>query len=163
MFEKLKALYAKHRSTVIYLVFGVLTTVVNYAVYLPLFNFVGLPASVCNGIAWVAAVIFAYVTNKLFVFESKSWDGGVVGELIKKKPLDLRVTLTYENGETEVIKEKLLLCAVANAKWYGGGFKVAPTADLSDGLLDVMIIRNVSRRTFISFVGGCYSFGCLCE
>ena len=83
MFEKLKALYAKHRSTVIYLVFGVLTTVVNYAVYLPLFNFVGLPASVCNGIAWVAAVIFAYVTNKLFVFESKSWDGGVVGELIR--------------------------------------------------------------------------------
>ena len=83
MFEKLKALYAKHRSTVIYLVFGVLTTAVNYAVYLPLFNLVGLPASVCNGIAWVAAVIFAYVTNKLFVFESKSWDGGVWSEALR--------------------------------------------------------------------------------
>ncbi|MBE6943269.1 MAG: GtrA family protein [Ruminococcaceae bacterium] len=83
MYEKLKALYEKYRATVIYLVFGVLTTVVNYAVYLPLYNFVGLPASVCNGIAWVAAVAFAYVTNKLFVFESKSWGDGVFGELLR--------------------------------------------------------------------------------
>ena len=83
MYEKLKALYEKYHATVIYLVFGVLTTVVNYAVYLPLYNFVGLPASVCNGIAWVAAVAFAYVTNKLFVFESKSWGDGVLGELLR--------------------------------------------------------------------------------
>jgi len=83
VYEKLKALYEKYRATVIYLVFGVLTTVVNYAVYLPLYNFVGLPASVCNGIAWVAAVAFAYVTNKLFVFESKSWGDGVFGELLR--------------------------------------------------------------------------------
>ena len=83
MYEKLKVLYEKYRSTVIYLVFGVLTTVVNYAVYLPLYSFVHLPASVCNGIAWVVAVAFAYVTNKLFVFESKSWDSGVLGELLR--------------------------------------------------------------------------------
>ncbi len=83
MYEKLKVLYEKHRSAVIYLVFGVLTTAVNYAVYLPLYNFAHLPASVCNGLAWVAAVAFAYVTNKLFVFESKSWNGGVLGELAR--------------------------------------------------------------------------------
>ena len=83
MYEKLKALYAKHRSTVIYLVFGVLTTVVNYAVYLPLFNLVGLPASACNAIAWVVAVAFAYVTNKLYVFESKSWDSGAWVEALR--------------------------------------------------------------------------------
>ena len=83
MYEKLKTLYTKYRSTVIYLVFGVLTTVVDYAVYLPLYNLVGLPASVCNGIAWAVAVAFAYVTNKLFVFESKSWDKGVFGELMR--------------------------------------------------------------------------------
>ncbi len=83
MYERVKTLYKKHRSTVIYLVFGVLTTVVNYAVYLPLYNFTGLPASVCNAVAWVAAVAFAYVTNKLYVFESKSWDSGVWGELLR--------------------------------------------------------------------------------
>lgn len=78
---------------------------------------------------------------------------GVVGELVKKKPLDLRVTLTYENGTQEVLEEKFLLCAVANGKWYGGGFKVAPLADVTDGILDVMLVRNVSRRTFLGFVG----------
>ncbi len=78
---------------------------------------------------------------------------GVIGELVKKKPLDLRITLTYENGTQEVLEEKFLLCAIANAKWYGGGFKVAPLADVTDGVLDVMLVRNVSRRTFIGFVG----------
>lgn len=54
-----------------YLLFGVLTTVVNL-VTLAIFNrFVDIMVS--NIIAWVAAVVFAYVTNKLFVFESKSW------------------------------------------------------------------------------------------
>lgn len=83
MYKKLKALYEKYHATVVYLVFGVLTTVVNYAVYLPLYNLAGLPASICNGIAWVVAVAFAYVTNKLFVFESKSWDRNALGELVR--------------------------------------------------------------------------------
>ncbi len=83
MYERIKALLQKHRSTVIYLVFGVLTTVVNYAVYLPLYNLAGLPAAVCNGIAWAAAVAFAYVTNKLYVFDSKKWDRGVLSELLR--------------------------------------------------------------------------------
>ncbi len=91
--------------------------------------------------------------KKMLVTGKMAYIYGVVGELIKKKPLDLRVTLTYENGETEVIEEKMLLCAVANAKWYGGGFKVAPLADVTDGVLDVVIIRNVSRKTFIGCVG----------
>lgn len=79
---------------------------------------------------------------------------GVMGELIKKKPLDLTITLTYEDGKTEVLKEKFLLCAIANAKWYGGGFKVAPLADLTDGVLDVVLVKDIKRRTFVSFVSG---------
>ena len=79
---------------------------------------------------------------------------GVVGELINKKPMNLKIELTYPNGETELLSGEYLLMAIANAKWYGGGFKVAPLADVSDGLLDVMIIKNISRRLFMSFVGG---------
>ena len=82
MYKKLKALYQKHHSMVIYLVFGVLTTAVNYAVYLPLYNLAGLPAAVCNAVAWVVAVVFAYVTNKLYVFESKAW-AGAFGEFVR--------------------------------------------------------------------------------
>lgn len=78
---------------------------------------------------------------------------GVVGELVEKKPLKLKIFLTYQNGETEEIDGEFLLVAVANAKWYGGGFKVAPIAEVDDGLLDVVLVDNVGRAKFVSIVG----------
>lgn len=73
MIEKIRALVEKHWDMVSYLFFGVLTTAVNYLVYLPLYNLLGISAAVSNIIAWVAAVVFAYVTNKPFVFKSHDW------------------------------------------------------------------------------------------
>lgn len=84
MMERLKHLIQKHYDILVYLVFGVLTTVVNYLVYLPCYNLLGLPAVVSNVIAWAAAVAFAYVTNKPFVFRSHDWSAKtVVPELTK--------------------------------------------------------------------------------
>ncbi len=71
--EKLMDIIRKviSKEVFFYLLFGVMTTVVNL-VTLAIFNkFVDIMVS--NIIAWVAAVVFAYITNKLFVFESKSW------------------------------------------------------------------------------------------
>ena len=73
MIEKIRAFVEKHWDMVSYLFFGVLTTIVNYLVYLPLYNLLGISAAVSNIIAWVAAVAFAYVTNKPFVFKSHDW------------------------------------------------------------------------------------------
>ena len=73
MIEKIHAFVEKHWDMVSYLFFGVLTTAVNYLVYLPLYNLLGISAAVSNIIAWVAAVAFAYVTNKPFVFKSPSY------------------------------------------------------------------------------------------
>jgi len=78
MKEKLIAFVKEHIDVVTYLVFGVLTTVVNYLVYLPCLNWLHLPASVSNCIAWVVAVVFAFVTNKPFVFQSHDWSMEVV-------------------------------------------------------------------------------------
>lgn len=62
-----------------YIIFGLLTTAVNFIVYFTVTAVFGdhtyLAANVA---AWVVAVAFAYVTNKLFVFDSKSWDKSVV-------------------------------------------------------------------------------------
>ncbi len=77
MLQKMSALVQKYRSELIYLVFGVLTTAVNYAVYLPCYHVLG-SAAVSNVIAWVVAVLFAYFTNKPFVFDSHDWSLGVV-------------------------------------------------------------------------------------
>ena len=73
MIEKIRAFVEKHWDMVSYLFFGVLTTAVNYLVYLPLYNLLGISAAVSNIIAWVAAVVCAYVTNKPFVFKSHDW------------------------------------------------------------------------------------------
>ena len=82
--EKIRILIRKHYDILAYLFFGVLTTVVNYVIYLPCYNLLQLSAAVSNAIAWVAAVAFAYVTNKPFVFRSHDWSAKtVVPELTK--------------------------------------------------------------------------------
>lgn len=82
--QKIRILIRKHYDILAYLFFGVLTTVVNYVIYLPCYNLLQLSAAVSNAIAWVAAVAFAYVTNKPFVFRSHDWSAKtVVPELTK--------------------------------------------------------------------------------
>lgn len=84
MLSKIRALVEKHWDIVSYLFFGVLTTVVNYVIYLPCYNILGLSATVSNCISWVAAVAFAYLTNKPFVFKSHDWSTKtVIPELTK--------------------------------------------------------------------------------
>lgn len=62
----------KYRETILYLVFGVLSTLVNIVSYLFCTRELNINFLEANAIAWIAAVLFAYVTNKLFVFESKN-------------------------------------------------------------------------------------------
>lgn len=78
MKEKIMTLWKKYADVLPYLVFGVLTTVVNYAVYLPVYNLLGFSAAVSNIVAWVVAVAFAFLTNKPFVFHSHDWSKSVV-------------------------------------------------------------------------------------
>ncbi len=63
-----------NRETVTYIIFGVLTTAVNYVTYYLLYKFTALDAVIYNTIAWAVSVIFAFITNKIFVFESKKWN-----------------------------------------------------------------------------------------
>ena len=86
MLQTIRDLYHKYREIILYLIFGVLTTAVNWLVFFPLYNFTPLCAygTLCNAIAWVVAVAFAFVTNKPVVFESHDWSRSVViPELLK--------------------------------------------------------------------------------
>lgn len=78
---------------------------------------------------------------------------GVVGELLHKKPMNAKITFTYEDGTTEVMEEKFLLIAIGNGRWYGGGFKAVPGAKLDSGVLDVTVIKNISTLRFLKLVG----------
>lgn len=69
----------KYAELIKYLIFGVQTTVVNYLVFWLVIRFSGEKyALTANAAAFVVATIFAYITNKLFVFQSRSWKGAVL-------------------------------------------------------------------------------------
>ncbi len=78
MLNRIKSFVQRHRDILSYIFFGGLTTVVNYLVYLPCYNWLNLSAAISNIIAWTAAVAFAFLTNKPFVFQSHSWSREVV-------------------------------------------------------------------------------------
>ena len=78
MIQKIRAFIKQHYDILAYLFFGVMTTAVNYVVYLPCYNLLYISAALSNVIAWAVAVAFAYVTNKPFVFHSHDWSAQTV-------------------------------------------------------------------------------------
>ena len=68
----MKNLILKYKEVIMYLVFGVLTTVVNIVVYYVAADCLKINYLIANIAAWFLSVLFAYVTNRKYVFESKS-------------------------------------------------------------------------------------------
>ena len=69
MFKKLFS-----KEVILYLIFGVLTTLVDTVVFYISNYTLNIHYIISTCIAWVFAVLFAYITNKLFVFESKTYE-----------------------------------------------------------------------------------------
>jgi len=65
-------LWKKYEEIICYLIVGVATTVVNWIVYALANAVAGLSMNASNILAWAVAVLFAFVTNKIFVFHSKN-------------------------------------------------------------------------------------------
>lgn len=82
MLNKIKPLYIKYKDIILYLFYGVLTMLVNLAVFYVVFNIFKLHYVAANVLAWIAAVAFAYVTNRRFVFSSEKTGGAIVGEAV---------------------------------------------------------------------------------
>lgn len=70
MIEKIKGLFVKHREIISYLFFGGLTTVVSFVTYYGLL-FLEAHYIVAQILSWAFAVVFAFIVNKIFVFEDK--------------------------------------------------------------------------------------------
>jgi putative flippase GtrA len=73
MIEKVKALVVKYQDMILYVFFGALATLVNTASYYLCYNIIGISNVPSVIIAWLLAVVFAFFTNKLWVFKSKSF------------------------------------------------------------------------------------------
>lgn len=72
--EFIKNILKKYKEIILYLFFGGLTTLINILSYTMLTKLLSVNWQVSNIIAWVLSVLFAYVTNRKFVFESENTD-----------------------------------------------------------------------------------------
>lgn len=133
--QVLKSLLHKYWDVITYLFFGVLTTVVNYLVYLPVYNMLGLSAALSNAIAWAVAVAFAYLTNKPFVFKSHDWSAKtVIPELSKF------VGCRVASGAAETL---ILLVSVDLLGWNGNVWKLLTSV--------IVVVLNYFASKFLVF------------
>lgn len=102
-----------------------------------------------------------YSLKKIPVFRgSAGYMAGVFTTLLKKKTIPAKITMegctdNFGNPLEEdraFFDQRILLTACANAQFYGGGFRAAPIASVTDGLMDVLVVNDISRLRFISLV-----------
>nr|WP_243182573.1 GtrA family protein [Clostridium gasigenes] len=67
-------LYEKYEEKILYVIFGVGTTIVNIITYVGLTQIIGLLSVTANIIAWIISILFAYITNKIWVFKSNDYN-----------------------------------------------------------------------------------------
>lgn len=73
MKNKILALYARYKDVLLYVFFGIGTTAINFAVFSLCHYTLNIAAAISNVICWFCSVVFAFVTNKPFVFHSMDW------------------------------------------------------------------------------------------
>ena len=130
--------YRSHQEGMRYLVFGALTTLVNIVVYSLCFYTIHIENSISNVIAWVAGAVFAYITNKFCVFDSK---------------VDTKKALIYEMVSffgcrllTLAIDEAIMIITVDKFGWNGLLMKIMANI--------VVIILNFVFSKLIIFKNG---------
>jgi diacylglycerol kinase (ATP) len=74
----------------------------------------------------------------------RRYDVAVLAELARLRPVELTMVL---DGEAQTLP--VTMVAVGNTPWYGGGMKVCPAADPTDGLFDVTVVGAISRLQLI--------------
>lgn len=133
--DTIRKLIIKYWDILTYLFFGVLSTFVNYVVYLPTFYMLGLSAAVSNVIAWTVAVAFAFLTNKPFVFKSHDWSRKTVLPELSKF-----VGCRVASGVAETV---ILLVTVDLLGWSGAFWKLVTSV--------LVVVANYFGSKFLVF------------
>jgi len=74
---------------------------------------------------------------------------GLIKAISHYQPVDL----ILREGEREE-RGKFLICSIANGQYFGGGIPICPVADIADGLLDLVLIKNVPRSAIPRYLPG---------
>ena len=136
MTNRICKLFKKYSNVISYLFFGGLTTLVNFLVYFPFYNWLRCSAVFSNMVARVVAVIFAFVTNKPFVFKSHDWSRNVVIPELSKF-----VSCRIGSGLLETFFVWLLVDVLS---WNGNLVKIGIS-------VLVVILNYVASKWFVFF------------
>ena len=134
---KISSLFSTHKQIILYLIFGVCTTVINTVCYWLLYDVLSWSNLLSTVIAWLAAVIFAFVTNKRYVFESKK--SGIHEQLTEFASFFSCRILT---GILDVI---IMAVAVDMLKWNGLVWKLISNI--------IVTVLNYIASKFLIFKG----------
>lgn len=105
--NKILELIKKYKELIVYGIFGVLTTIVDFGTYYVLTNVIGAEENLSNVLSQITAIVFAFITNKIFVFEDrKNGFIDVVMQFTKFFSMRL-VSLLINSGLFWIMVEKL--------------------------------------------------------
>lgn len=90
----------------------------------------------------------AQIKRKTFVPSKMAYAMGIAD--VFTKPLGKHFKVLIDDNE--LIERDFMLCAVANALYYGDGFKVAPLAKLNDGYMDLCLVDRITRTEFLKII-----------
>lgn len=123
--DKFNLIWSKlvNRETITYIIAGVLTTIVNFISYYVFCNLLGIENLFANVIAWIIAVIFAYVINYVWVFRSKKGENKQELEKVSKffgarlfslgvEELGLYVFVNILNWNNLIVKASLAVIVI---------------------------------------------------
>lgn len=100
------------------------------------------------------------VADRMNVWKKKPFIRGPLAYLcaalevmIRLRTTSLRIEYTDADGTCHTEEGAFLLCAAANGQYCGGGFRGAPTASLTDGQAELLIVDGIKRRRILSLIG----------
>lgn len=98
----------------------------------------------------------AYETSKLkrmpLVSGSMAYILGVMKVFFRQMWQRMEITFTDEDGITHKITDDVLLCAVSNGSYCGGGFKSSPHSSVNDGHMEILIVKKIPRLKFVLMI-----------
>ncbi len=95
----------------------------------------------------------ADMKKKPLISGSMAYILSVAARFFEKFGQKMRVKAVDEDGTEHAFDGEYLLCLVANGSYYGGGFHSSPESDVTDGLMELILVKKMSRLKFISLIG----------
>ena len=139
--KKILELYNKYREIINYIFFGGCTTIVSWVTYGLFVGTLAMPLMSGKILSWICAVTFAFITNKIWVFQSRSMDG----KTLLRESVEFFAS-RVATGVVEVLGLPLLMKAGLDASWFGvEGFAANVVVTI------VVIVLNYIVSKFLVF------------